>query len=68
MENFEKAFLEILKDEFNKGMTKGINQGISKGVSQVAMKMLKNKMKDEDIIRNTDISKQELEKLKLQVS
>ena len=60
MENFEKAFLEILKDEFN--------EGISKGVSQVAIKMLKNKMKDEDIIRNTDISKQELEKLKLQVS
>ena len=72
MENFEKAFLEILNEEFNKGMTKGIdqgiNQGISKGVSQVVMKMLKNKMKDEDIIKNTDISKQELEKLKLQVS
>ena len=60
MENFEKLYLELLDKKFS--------QGISQGIIQVAVQMLKNKMKDEDIIKCTNISKQELEKLKLQVS
>ena len=59
MENFEKLYLELLEDKFRKG--------VSQGISQIVMLMLKNKMKDEDIIKNTNISKKELEKLKLQI-
>ena len=35
---------------------------------QVAKEMIKNKMKDEDILKVTHISKKELEKLKLQIT
>lgn len=37
-------------------------------IFQVVKKMLKNKMKDEDIMENMGISKKELENLKLQMA
>ena len=42
----------------------GMSQGITQGIIQVAKEMIKNKMKDSDILKVTHISKEELEKMK----
>lgn len=58
MSNFERVVSRILEDKEAEGVTQGI--------MQVAKEMVKNKMKDEDILKVTHISKKELENLKLQ--
>ena len=50
------------------GISEGKLIGISQGIIQVAKEMVKNKMKDSDIIKMTHISEEELEKLKMQIS
>ena len=85
MTNFERLYIELLDDKYDKGMKAGESQGrkkgeaegrkigisegkiigISQGIIQVAKEMVKNKMKDSDIIKMTHI---ELEKLKMQIS
>ena len=54
MSNFERVVSRILEDKE------------AEGVMKVAKEMIKNKMKDEDILKVTHISKKELENLKLQ--
>ena len=79
MTNFEKLYIELLDDKYEKGMkagesqgrkigkVEGIKKGEAKGIIQVAKEMVKNKMKDSDILKVTHISKQELEELKKKV-
>ena len=102
MTNFERLYIELLDDKYDKGMkagesqgrkigeaegrkigeaegrkigeakgrkigeAKGIKIGEANGIIQVAKEMVKNKMKDSDILKVTHISKEELEKLKVQ--
>ena len=68
MTNFEKLYIELLDDKYAKGMKEGKENGRKIGIIQVAREMVKNKMKDSDIIKMTHISEEELEKLKMQVS
>ena len=60
MSNFERVVSRILEDKEAEGVNKGKNQGIM----QVAKEMVKNKMKDEDILKVTHLSRKELEELK----
>ena len=46
------------------GEERGRKIGMSQGIIQVAKEMIKNKMKDSDILKVTHISKEELEKMK----
>ena len=67
MSNFEKAFKKIVEEgrkERENGMQRGIQQGIRKTIKGL---LLQN-VADEIIINVTGISKEELEKLKLQIS
>ena len=74
MTNFERLYIELLDDKYDKGMKAGESQGRKIGeargkrigIIQVAKEMVKNKMKDSDILKVTHISKEELEKLKMQ--
>ena len=74
MTNFERLYIELLDDKYDKGMRAGESQGRKIGeargkrigIIQVAKEMVKNKMKDSDILKVTHISKEELEKLKMQ--
>ena len=59
MSNFEEAFKKIVDEEAEKRMKQGI--------IQVAKKMIKNNVSDEIIKKSTNLSKKEIEKLKLQV-
>ena len=59
MSNFEKAFRKIVEEEGRKQMRKGIAKTIKGFLAQ--------NVDDEIIIKATGISKEELEKLKLQV-
>ena len=68
MTNFEKLYIELLDDKYAKGMKEGKENGRKIGIIQVAREMVKNKMKDSDIIKMTHISEEELEKLKMQIS
>ena len=71
MTNFEKLYIELLDDKYEKGMKAGESQGRKigevEGIIQVAKEMVKNKIKDSDILKVTHISKQELEELKKKV-
>ena len=62
MPAFEEYIIDLVKTREEEGMSRGKTQGIM----QVAKEMVKNKMKDEDILKVTHISKKELENLKLQ--
>ena len=98
MTNFERLYIELLDDKYDKGMKAGESQGRKigevegrkigeaegrkigevegrkigeaegkrNGIIQVAKEMIKNKMKDSDILKVTHISKEKLEELKLQ--
>ena len=74
MTNFERLYIELLDDKYDKGRKAGESQGRKIGeargkrigIIQVAKEMVKNKMKDSDILKMTHISKEELEKLKMQ--
>ena len=76
MSNFEKALARIIKEDGKKERNYGISigknigkeEGISIGKRETAIEMLKINMKEEDIIRVTHISKEELKKLKLQIA
>ena len=75
MSNFEKAIAKIIKENEAaeaKGRAAGISIGEAKGrantIFQVVKNMLNRHMKDEDIIECTNITKEELEKLKLQMA
>ena len=57
--NFEEAFKKIVDEEAEKRMKQGI--------IQVAKKMIKNNFTEEQIELTTNLSKKEIEKLKLQV-
>ena len=59
MSNFERAFKKIVEEEGRKQMRKGIAKTIKGFLAQ--------NVDDEIIIKATGISKEELEKLKLQV-
>ena len=50
-----------------KGMEKGIQKGMQKGIKQAVIGMINIKMKDTDIKRATNISEQELQKIKKEV-
>ena len=56
MEAFEEYIIDLVKTKEE--------EGISQGIMQVAKEMVKNRMKDEDILKVTHISKKELEELK----
>ncbi len=79
MSNFEEAFKKIIDEEAEKRMRQGIKQGVKQGVKQgieqglkqgiiqVAKQMIKNNVSDEIITKSTNLSKKEIEELKLQV-
>ena len=75
MTNFAKTFIRIYKEERVKGREEGRAEGKIEGkvegkvegIFQVAKEMIKNKVQDEDIMKYTHISKEELEELKLQI-
>ena len=80
MSNFEKALAKIIKEDGRKERNYGMNigkkegisigkkEGISIGKRETAIEMLKINMSEEDIIKVTHISKEELNKLKLQIA
>lgn len=80
MSNFEKALAKIIKEDGRKERNYGMNigkkegisigkrEGISIGKRETAIEMLKINMREEDIIKVTHISKEELNKLKLQIA
>ncbi len=49
------------------GMSIGKSEGKKDTICKIVRKMLNNKMKDEEIMEYVDITKEELEKLKLQI-
>ena len=59
MSNFEEAFKKIVDEEAEKRMKQGI--------IQVAKKMIKNNFTEEQIELTTNLSKKEVEELRLQV-
>ena len=65
---FEKLFVEYVKDKeakaIERGLKKGMTQGLKQAIKQIAREMLINDMEDEEIMRMTKISKEELEELK----
>ena len=75
MPNFEKALKRIIKENFEarekaraEGRAEGRTEGRENTILQIVRKMLKINMKDEEIINIMDITKEELEKLKLQLA
>ena len=71
MTNFQKAIAKIIKENNEaraEGRAEGKAEGKAEGVLQVVREMLKNKMVDEEIIKYTHISKEELEELKLEMA
>ena len=67
MSNFEEAFKRIVDEEAEKRMKQGVKQGLKQGIIQVAKQMIKNNVSDEIITKSTNLSKKEIEKLKLKV-
>ena len=63
MSNFEKAFKKIVREEGRKERKYGMQQGIAKTIKG----LLTQNVDDEIIINATGTSKEELEKLKLQM-
>ena len=63
MSNFEEAFKKIVDEEAEKRMRQGIKQGII----QVAKQKIKNNFTEEQIELTTNLSKKEIEELRLQV-
>ena len=63
MSNFEKAFKKIVEEEGRKERENGMQRGIRKTIKG----LLTQNVADEIIINATGISKEELEKLKLQM-
>ena len=59
MKNFDEFMDRICDENYEKG--------IKRGIKQVVMNMLKKKMQDKDIIEITNITQEELNKLKLQI-
>lgn len=52
---------------FNEFINRICDENFEQGIEQVVEKMIKVKMKDNDIIKLTNITQEELNKLKLQV-
>ena len=48
----------------NKGIIEGRAEGRNEGILQIIKEMLKNGMKEKEIIKYTKISKEEIEKIK----
>ena len=71
MSNFEKAFKKIVEEEGRRerknGMQRGMQRGMQQGIRKTIKGLLTQNVADEIIINATGISKEELEKLKLQV-
>ena len=68
MSNFEKAFKKIVEGEGRKERENGMQRGIQQGIRKTIKGLLLQNVADEIIINVTGISKEELEKLKLQIS
>ena len=68
MSNFEKAFKKIVEENGNTREKKGMQRGIQQGIRKTIKGLLLQNVADEIIINVTGISKEELEKLKLQIS
>ena len=67
MSNFEEAFKKIVDEEAKKRMKQGIEQGLKQRIVQVAKQMIKNNFTEEQIELTTNLSKKEIEELRLQV-
>ena len=67
MSNFEKAFKKIVEEEGRKERENGMQRGIQQGIRKTIKGFLLQNVADEIIINATGISKEELEKLKLQM-
>lgn len=63
----EKGIKEGMQQGMQKGMQKGVMEGIEKGIKQAVIGMINIKMKDTDIKKATNISEQELQKIKKEV-
>ena len=75
LSNFEKAIAKIIRENEAaeaKGMAEGISIGEARGrantIFQVVKNMLNRHMKDKEIMECTNITKEELEELKLQMA
>jgi predicted transposase/invertase (TIGR01784 family) len=58
-----QGIIQGITQGIKQGITQGIAQGINQGVFNVAVNMKKSGMSDDDIIRLTGLSLQEIEKL-----
>ena len=67
LSNFETAIANIIEENVERGTAEGITQGKSEGIAETIKGFLKQKVDDNIIINATGISKEELEKLKLQM-
>ena len=67
LSNFETAIANIIEENVERGRAEGITQGKSEGITETIKGFLKQKVDDNIIINATGISKEELEKLKLQM-
>lgn len=67
-ESIEKGLKQGMEKGMEKGMKKGMKQGLEKGIEKgrknIILKMLKNKIDDKTIILITEISNEELAKIK----
>lgn len=72
LEKMEKNAIEIgmkrgIEEGFEKGIEKGIERGIEKGKLEVAINLLKMGFSVEQVATGTEISKEEVEKLKKEI-
>ncbi len=67
MSNFEKLLLKTRRQNAKNARRQGRKEGRREIIFQVVKQMLKNGVNDEDIMYYMDITKEELEKLKLKI-
>ena len=67
MSNFEKLLLKTRRQNAKNARRQGRKDGRREIIFQVVKQMLKNGVNDEDIMYYMDITKEELEKLKLKI-
>lgn len=63
-QGIKQGITQGIKQGMTQGMAQGMKQGLEQAIRQIAREMLINDMEDEEIIRMTKISKEELEELK----
>ena len=67
MSNFEKMLLKTRRQNAQRAKREGRKEGRREIIFQVVKQMLKNGVNDEYIMDYMDITKEELEKLKLKI-